>query len=149
VPYTRTLVDGGKGLWKTAVGTVTGEEVLAVSRRDADNVEEVWGLQYGVVDFSATTSLKLTAHHVRQVVEANKRLAMLDPTRRATVAIIAPSDRSFGTAREWHALSEDFGWTSNVFKDRAAAIAWLRDTVPNGDDPAAYPTLNPDPPAAG
>jgi len=143
VPYTRTLVDGGKGLIKTGVGLVTGEEVLAVSRRDADNEDEIRRLIYGMVDFSATTSLKLTAGDMRQVVAANRKLALIDPGRRGIVAIVAPSRMSFGTAREWHTLSEDFGWTRDIFVDRASAIEWLRDTVPSGHDPVAFPTLNP------
>jgi hypothetical protein len=142
LPYTRSLVDGGKGLIKTGVGVVTSEEVLAVARHDADNVDEVLGLVYGVVDFSATTSLKLTASDMRQVVEANRRLALIDPGRRGIVALVAPIDTSFGTSRVWHTLSDDFGWTRDIFKDRATAIAWLRDTVPSGHDPVAFPTLN-------
>jgi hypothetical protein len=145
MPYTRTLVDGGKGLLKTGVGVVTGEEVLAVSRHDADNEDEIRNLIYGMVDFSATTSLKLTSSHMRQVAEANRRLALIDPGRRGIVAIVAPSDMSFGTARVWHTLSEDFGWKRDIFRDRASAMAWLRATVPSGDDPVAFPTLNPAP----
>jgi hypothetical protein len=143
LPYTRSLVDGGKGLIKTGVGVVTGEEVLAVARHDADKVEEILGLIYGLIDFSATTSLRLTASDMRQVVEANRRLAPLLPGGTATVAVVAPSQVSFGMARVWHTLSEDFGWKRNIFHDRASAIAWLRDTVPSGDDPVAFPTLNP------
>ncbi len=147
MPITRTLVDGGKGLCKTAVGVVTGEEVLAVSRSDADDLKKIWGLVYGLIDFSGATSLKLSADHVRQVVEANRKLARLDITGRGIVAVIAPSAMSFGMTREWLTFSEDFGWKRDIFKDRAAAIAWLRDTVPGGDDPVAYPTLNPPAPS--
>ncbi len=150
MPYRRTLVDGGKGLCKTGEGLVTSEEVLAASRRDVDNEDEIRGLCYGLVDFSATTSLKLTSNDLRHVVASNGALARLIPARHVTVAVVAPSHISFGMARVWHTLSEDFGWQRDIFIDRAAAIAWLRTTVPSGDDPAAFPTLNPaTPPPSG
>jgi hypothetical protein len=140
MPYTRTYLDDGKGLLKTGTGFVTGAEILAVSLSDADDEAICRRLRYGLLDFSATTEMQVTAEDMRRVVEANRKIAAL--TGPGPVAIVAPSQMSFGLARMWHTLSEDFRWESSLFRNRPDAIAWLRQHVVSGGDQTLFPSLN-------
>jgi hypothetical protein len=42
-----------------------------------------------------------------------------------TIAIVAPDDVVFGVGRMFDALQDGVGWNVGVFRDRAAAQAWL------------------------
>jgi hypothetical protein len=143
MPYTKAYVDHGKGLVKTGTGIVTGQEILTLALHDADDEEVVRGLHYGLLDFSAMIEMRVTAQDMMRIVAANRKIATL--TQGGKVAVVSPTDMSYGMSRLWHSLSVDFGWKSNLFRNRADAMSWLRKELPSGDDPAEFPFLNSEP----
>jgi hypothetical protein len=140
MPYTKTYADNGKGLHKRGAGIVTGAEILAVALRDADDPEICRGLRYALLDFSETAEMRMTVEDMHRIVAANRKAAALTPG--GVVAVVSPTQMTYGMSRVWHALSSDFGWNSNLFRNRADAVSWLRQQLPSGDDPAAFPSLN-------
>jgi hypothetical protein len=124
MPYTTTYVDDGKGVHKTASGIVTGLDIFTSALHASRDGSRAQNLCYGLFDFSDTTELKVTPDDIRRIVEMNRKLAALIPG--ALIAVVAPTPLPYAMARLWHTLSDDLQWKSNVFHNRADAIAWLR-----------------------
>ena len=124
MPYTASYVDDGKGVHKYGSGVVTGVEIFTSALQESLDEARARKLRYGLIDFTATTEMKVTPEDIRRIVEMNRKTATLTPG--ALVAIVAPSPLPYALSRLWHTLSDDLGWTANVFHARVDAIAWLR-----------------------
>jgi hypothetical protein len=140
MPFANHFVDGGKGLHRVGTGLVTGPEMLDVIRGESADDERYRRLRYELVDFSATTQMKITLEETRRVVERSRRMADWAPG--IVVAVAAPLDITYGIARMWHSVYDDVAWKRNLFRDRAEALAWIRQQLPYGDDPGQYPSLH-------
>jgi hypothetical protein len=143
MPYISSYVDGGKGMHKTGTGVVTGAELFAVALSDPMDEGRARQLRYGLSDFSGVTDMQVTPGQIRQLVEINRKMASLTPG--GIVAVVAPDALSYALSRLWHTLSDDLGWTTNVFHTRPDAIAWLRKQLLAQDDSdpelLEYPSL--------
>jgi hypothetical protein len=143
MPYTASYVDDGKGVHKKGTGVVTGLEIFSSALQESRNASRPPGIRYALVDFSEATDLKITPEDIRRIVEANRKLATITPDE--LVAVIAPDGLPYAMARLWHTLSDDIGWTSNVFHTRPDAIYWLRKELQARDDSGSvleeYPSL--------
>jgi hypothetical protein len=143
MPYISSYVDGGKGMHKTGTGVVTGAELFAVALSDPMDEARARQLRYGLSDFSGVTDMQVTPGQIRQLVEINRKMASLTPG--GIVAVVAPDALSYALSRLWHTLSDDLGWTTNVFHTRPDAIAWLRKQLLAQDDSdpelLEYPSL--------
>lgn len=132
MPYETLYVDSGKGIHKFGTGVVTSAEVIQSGVTESMDEARVSKLRYGLIDFSKTTELKMTPEGVRQLVQVNRKAAML--TQGAFVAVVAPSPLVYGLSRMWQIFAEDLGWNANVFDTRADALAWLRKQLAPADD---------------
>jgi hypothetical protein len=141
MPFANDFVDGGKGLHRVGTGLVTGPEMLAVIQGESAEDERYRRLHYELVDFAATTQMKVTLEETRRIVERSRRMADWAPG--IVVAVAAPLDITYGIARMWYSLHDDRGWKRNLFRHRAEALSWLRKQLPSGDDPGEYPSLHP------
>ncbi len=142
MPYTSTYVDQGKGVHKVASGIVTGLELFTSSLREPLIESRARQLRYGLIDYSDTTEMRVTPDDIRRIVELDRKTAELTPG--GLVAIIAPSPLPYALARLWHTLADDLPWKSNVFHNRADALAWLRLELlaqNNTDSLEDYPSL--------
>lgn len=126
MPYITTFVDDGRCVVHTGEGVLTGEEMLAGALRARAEVERAHRLECGLVDLSAVTELRATPEDLRRLAEAQMVTARMVP--HAVAAVVAPADHSFGMARMWEAYADATGWITRVFRDRAAADAWLKET---------------------
>ena len=132
MPYTSSYVDDGKGLHKKGSGIVTSSEMFAAALENRSDEARARKLRYGLTDFSEVTDMQVTPADIRQIVEINRKLAALTPG--GIVAVVAPGELPYALSRLWHTLSDDLGWTSNVFHTRADAIAWMRKQLLAQDD---------------
>jgi hypothetical protein len=132
MPYTSSYVDDGRGIHKFGTGLVTGLELFSGALETSRDIERLRKLRYGLTDFSGTTEMQVTPEDIRRMVEVNRKTASFTPG--GIVAIIAPDSLPYAMARLWHTLSDDLGWTANVFHTRADAIAWLRKQLLAQDD---------------
>ena len=146
MPYIASYLDGGKGVHKKGSGVVTGPELFAAALADRSDEARARKLRYGICDFSEATDMQVTPVQIRQLVEINRKMAELTPG--GIVAIVAPGSLSYALARLWHTLTDDLGWTSNVFYTRPDAIAWVRKQLLAQDDSdpelSQYPSLKQD-----
>jgi hypothetical protein len=126
MPYITKFVEDGRGVIQTGEGVLTGDELIAGSLRARAEAEISNRLEYGFADFSAVTEFRATPEDLRRLAESQMLTARLVP--RAVVAIVAPTDHVFGMVRMWEAYADATGWTTRVFRDRASAEAWLKET---------------------
>jgi hypothetical protein len=80
-------------------------------------------LKYQLVDYSAVEDYESDMNGSRQIVELDKQAAKSNPNMR--VAIVAPTDIIFGSARYWELNMGSTPIQPHVFRDRDSAIAWL------------------------
>lgn len=81
------------------------------------------------MDFSEASEALVSSVEVQTIADENRITATLTP--HLVAAVIAPSDHMFGLSRMWETFAEATGWTIQIFRDRAEALAWLREQVPN------------------
>jgi hypothetical protein len=131
-----TRYTGDGGILRVGEGVVTGAQILASAVQDNQDLARAQLFRYGFVDFTTATKVDATAAQIRAIAEENARTAVLAP--RVVVAIVAPSDHIYGIARMWEFHADAVGWETWVFRDRATAIAWLRERCPGAipDQPA-------------
>ena len=82
------------------------------------------------VDLSGADLCRVDANAVRRAAEVVGRFEHGD--ERVRVALLAPSDVAFGLARMYGTLVESFQREVRVFRDAAAACAWLGISDPEG-----------------
>src|SRR5262245_38319751 len=129
MPFSTTITPDGTGILRKGWGVITGAE-LAAAESELFNAPEIdlGKIRYALVDLSQVTEVRVSADEVRTVARVDEKLS----TRNAalSVSIVAPHDVAFGLSRMWQMVSENTGWHSHVFRDRAGAVAWLRERVP-------------------
>ena len=133
MPYSFRFTDDGRGIVHTGSGTVTGDDIVACHLARNREGPRLTGQEYGLTDFHQVTTLSLTMQDIQNIVAVDHAAVPL-VGRAISVAIVAPSDLSYGMSRMWEALVEQFGWATHVFRTRAEAVAWLRERHP-GIDP--------------
>lgn len=76
-----------------------------------------------LLDHSEASGAVLRADHTQQLAEL---LSMLrSRIGRSRLAVVAPDDAAFGTARMWQAQATDWDGEIAVFRDQDLARGWL------------------------
>ena len=122
--FVTTLVNRGRCVVQTGSGIWLGQEMVAGARAVREHVQRGAELTHALVDLSDVTELHLSAEEVGLIAAENHRAAA--SMSHATVAVIAATDLAFGMARMWEAMVAGTNWRTRVFRDRQAALAWLR-----------------------
>ena len=123
MPYTMSFSNDGKGVLRSGIGVLKGQEIIDGGLALLADEDRLRGLTYGRVDFTEVTHLEITPEDIHRIVDTNKRMAKLNP--HAVVVVIAPSDAVFGVARMWETLADSTGWKTTVVRTAAEADAWL------------------------
>jgi len=129
VPFVNTFISEGTGLHQVGEGVVTGAEILAAAASIAQAGDRARKIRFSLVDLTAVTDFRVNPDDIRLISRQGATIALLTPT--AVVAIVAPMDDAFGLSRMWQTLVEDTGWQTAVFRERAQAVTWLRDRIPD------------------
>jgi len=127
IPIGITYLDDGAGVVFTGSGVVTGAEIRAANAEIFSRDLAARPYQYCLFDANGLTGMNVSADGVRAIAGQDISAARQMPV--VVVAIYANSDLSFGLARMWESLVAQSGWTTGVFRDRAAAVAWLKKEV--------------------
>jgi hypothetical protein len=103
-------------------GTISQSERLAVMRGWLGDPEFRPGLNT-LCDFSAATSTPTMAelHEIVSIVERHSATI-----GKKKLAVVAPRPVTFGVARQFQTLADTGPLDVGVFKDRRAALGWLR-----------------------
>ena len=134
--FTTQFTPDGLGVIQVGEGVVTGAEMIAHTMEISRTAERMKAIRYGFVDLARTTRLDVTPAQVRAIAEEGAKVAALVSSG-VTVAVAASSDHVYGVARMWEFHSDGNGLETWVFRDRAAALAWLRERCPGAvpDEP--------------
>ena len=128
MPLFTTFTDDGTGLLRTGKGLVTGADFLAADAELLASQAAMRRLRYVLMDFSETTEFRAIPEEVRSLARLDGRVS--EYATNISVAIVAPRDQEFGMSRMWEVFVEGTGWQTAVFRDRAEAVAWLRQRFP-------------------
>ncbi|MBN2452601.1 MAG: hypothetical protein JXR77_19615 [Lentisphaeria bacterium] len=105
------------------VGEVPDDEFLA-SYRDVFDDPDLSACRKLLIDLGQTNSAPRSSRALRDLADLfREKLAV--GTRPRKVAVIAPTDLSFGLARMYEVFSDSLPWEFAVFRDGEAARAWL------------------------
>ncbi len=112
-------IDEAAGLITTRLSGHVDTHALRQLNSKVDSDPKAAACRRGLVDCSELTSIAADAMVVRE-------LAMARSAPQRKVAIVAPSDASFGLARVFQGFaSAEKSAGIEVFRDRDAALAWL------------------------
>ena len=128
MPIATAFTPDGAGLLRTAQGQVTGAELIAADIPLLSDPATIARLRYVLLDFGDATDLQATKEEARSIANQDAEFASVNP--QISIAIVAPRDVQFGMSRMWQVFVADTGWETAVFRDRPAAVAWLRGRVP-------------------
>jgi hypothetical protein len=117
--------EGGRGVVFVCAGVVTGTEF------DEAN-EEIYSdqclpaLRYQLIDFSDAERIEISAEDTRRHAEVDRVAAERNPN--IAIAIVGPSDVTFGISRMWQALTDDSKLQSHIFRSMPEAERCLAET---------------------
>jgi len=118
MPATYRLDLADRVVWSRAWGVVTDEELDAHSRASRSDLRFEPGLRQ-FQDLADITDPRVTPGGLHLLAQVNP---FVKPARRA---VLVASDVVFGLARMHEQLRGDAGDDLQVFRDRAAPLAWL------------------------
>ena len=131
MPALNEFVENGRGVVFHGAGELTGREVIEVKEQLAADEERVRPLEFALVLLVEVRAFSITTEEVRAVAAIDHRIARLAP--HLTVGIVAPRDHDFGVARMWEVLADVPGWTTQVFRERGEAEAWIQSSLRRPD----------------
>lgn len=113
----------------TGSGVVTEEEYLQAHTVVVGTENRIRGLTGAMSDWSAVVEVEVSAAAIRRVAEHQQHVARLLPAG-FPVALVASRDSVYGLSRMWEAYAEGTGWETQLFRERQAALRWLRTRMP-------------------
>lgn len=130
MPIDITYMDLRKGAVLTGSGRLKGAELIAATNELFARDFVTDPLLYVLVDGNEVTAVDLTSDDMREI--ANQDLRVSGQIPHLVVAISAQEYLTFGLARMWQVYVEHSGWATAVFRDRTAAVTWLKKKVATG-----------------
>jgi hypothetical protein len=124
MPYTTDVIDNGKGILHIGSCTVTGEELMSSAATVLKLIQEGLKPEYGLTDLTDVKKFAVSAEDISKNAALNSGISRYLPSLK--LAIIAPADDIYGMVRMWLAHIDSPGWTSNVFRRKDEALAWLK-----------------------
>jgi hypothetical protein len=112
--------DAGRRITVTITGPATLDDMRRIVERQA--AEGTWG--YAMLCDQRTATTSASAEALRAFLVGVDQLTRAHGPR-GPVAMVCLTDEQFGMARMYSALGENQGLDSEVFRDLAAAAAWL------------------------
>lgn len=123
MPIEIRYTDDRTGLDFCAVGSVTGREIIASSKKIYKD-EAFEKLRYWIVDRSRCTHYEVSADEIRLIAELDKKAAKKNPD--LITALISETDLQFGMSRMYETFVGESGFKTKLFKDRDSAEKWIQ-----------------------
>ena len=79
--------------------------------------------QFQIVDIVGSTKIEMSEEDLRRIADQDKLAART--LKRLAIAIVAPSDFSFGLSRMWAVYADDPNIKTSVFREMEAARDWI------------------------
>ncbi|MGV7224650.1 MAG: hypothetical protein ACQ9MH_24430 [Nitrospinales bacterium] len=117
-----SYIDNGKGVYCAVNGEVTLDDFLKGSN-EAYSEPYLKTQRYQIVDFTNCSSFNLSSDDMVVIAKMDKEISRVNPN--IFIAIIAPSDITFGMSRVYQAYAEETGFKIEVFRNRELANVWI------------------------
>jgi hypothetical protein len=127
MPVDITYTDHRQGAVLTASGPIKAAELITATNEVFARDFAIDPLLCVLVDGSEATVAGVTGADVRAIANADVRVSGQIPN--LAVAVLARKSITYGLARMWQAYVEHSGWATAVFRDRTAAVTWLKEEV--------------------
>jgi precorrin-6B methylase 1 len=122
LPITLNFSDDGETIEMVGSGDIGHEDILAAVR-EIYTSPVLAGIKYQLVDYSLVTSYKRVKSAAIEIVNLDRLTALKNPNMK--IAIIAPGDLLFASARSWELNLEEAPLETRIFRERGAAETWL------------------------
>jgi len=119
--------DGRKGAVFAGSGRLKGAEFIAANNELFARDFATDPLLYVLFDADHATAVDVTNDDVRRIADQDVSASRQIP--HLVVAIYAQESLTFGLARMWQVYVQLSGWVTEIFRDRTAAVAWLKKEV--------------------
>ena len=128
MPVAVEFLNAGRGVFSRASGHLDGAELVkAAAKINASHVE-ARPILYSFFDFDGITGLTLSATQIHEVADLGIAASRISNPGRVC-AIHARNDLQFGLARMWQTFVAETAWETDVFRERAEAVGWVRKRV--------------------
>lgn len=118
--------DNGKGVLFVCTGVVTSTD-FDQANREVYSEERLRILRYQVIDFSDTEHIDLSVDDTRRHAAMDESAAKLNPE--LVIAVVCPSDLSFGISRMWQVFIGEGKIESSIFRTISEAERWIAETM--------------------
>jgi len=129
MPVEFEFINNGIGILIIGKGDVSGQELLDTLGDIYKLEDKVKKLKYTIVDFTSALSMDVSSSEIQIMRERHKKASEISPDR--AVALVSGKDLPYGISRMWEAIVDDIPWETYVFRSRAKADLWLKETVKN------------------
>jgi len=119
--------DGGMGILIAGDGIVTGDDLIAANKTIYASNEAIKKMKCQLCDFTAVTEFNLSSEDIQNIARYDIEAAKTNP--KIVVALVGEKDLIYGLSRMWEAYVSDTGFRTMVFRTRAEAETWLKQTV--------------------
>lgn len=137
-------IEGGSGIKSTARGIVTGDALVAATRRFTQSfMPQIAASEFWFSDYSALNGAGVLPEHAREIAEISRELDIAH----LILGVHAPRDLEFGMTRLWEALADGAHSQIGVFRNLPDLRDWFREqlgkdvVLGGGELLAEYPTL--------
>ena len=118
-------LNDNRGVLATASGELTGEAFVEAARQVNEFAVKTTPLCYAFCDCQRLSAISITVGHLAQAAMCAVEAAKHTETERI-VAIYASDEYAYRLAVIYTMFIEETGWEAWTFRDRGAAVAWLR-----------------------
>ncbi len=122
MPTETNYSDDGERVELVITGDIHVDQVIEAIR-EINALPGFNQLKYQLVDYSDAKNLEGSQAGSDEIVLLDKQAAKLNPNMR--IAIVAPTDIAFGSARYWELSLGEAPIETMVFRDRKSAEEWL------------------------
>lgn len=128
MPIKMNILDNGAGIEFFSYETVTGKEIIEANEK-IYTPEYLAKLKYQIIDRSMCTKYLVSSEEMEIIAGQEIRASKIN--NNITIVLVSTTDLQYGMSRMWQALSEETGFKSEIFNDRASADKYIKETFQN------------------
>ena len=128
MPLKVDFMDGGQGVTFLAFGHLTGSDLIRAVAEVETTKKAASNVLYVFFDFNGVIGVDITTFQLHQLAGISVS-ASTRSLKGRVVAIYAKDDLPFALTRMWMVFVQESGWETAVFRERAPAIAWVKQRV--------------------
>ncbi len=123
MPFEVVSENGGRRVCFRYWGKITASEMIDSLKTQFLRPEDMNPVRELIADHSEVSAVEMEASEIVEVAIFFKKMAVHNSD--IAMAVIAPSDLSFGLGRMWEIHLDGIGWQHMIFRSQVEAEKWL------------------------